>query len=73
LGVVVLTTQEKWDRMKAICRHRHDLTESRIELLNFKQLQSDRGFMVYANQPYPGMKLYLKGIHLSLERMWRDG
>jgi hypothetical protein len=40
--------------------------------LEFKRLQSDRGFMVYATQAYPSMKPYLKGFHLSLET-WRGG
>jgi len=38
--------------------------------LDFKRLRSDRGFMVYVTQAYPGMKPYLKGFHLTLE-MWR--
>ena len=40
--------------------------------MDFKKLQSDRGFLVYLTQAYPGMKPYLKGFHLSLE-MWRGG
>ncbi len=71
-GVVVLTSQEKWDRMKAICEHWWNLLEQGEMNLDFKQLQSDRGFMVYVTQAYPGIKPYLKGFHLSLET-WRRG
>ena len=69
-GVVVLTSQDKWDRMKAICSHWLDLINKGHTALDFKQLRSDRGFMVYVTQAYPGMKPYLKGFHLTLE-MWR--
>jgi len=71
-GVVVLTSQEKWDRMKIICKHWLELINNGHIELDFKRLRSDRGFMVYVTQAYPGMKPYLKGFHLSLE-MWRGG
>jgi hypothetical protein len=45
-GVVVLTSQEKWDRMKAICEHWRKLLDQGETNLDFKQLRSDRGFMV---------------------------
>jgi hypothetical protein len=69
-GVVVLTSQEKWDCMKNICKHWLELINNGHIELDFKRLRSDRGFMVYVTQAYPGMKPYLKGFHLSLE-MWR--
>jgi hypothetical protein len=72
LGVIVLTSQEKWDCMKNICKHWRDLLLHGKTELNFKQLRLDQGFMVYVTQAYPGLKTYLKGCHLSLE-MWRDG
>ena len=71
-GVMVLTSQEKWDRMKAICKYWLDILKTGEKTLEFKKLQSDRGFMVYATRAYPAMKPYLKGFHLSLE-MWRGG
>ena len=66
-GVVVLTSQDKWDRMKAICSHWLGLINKGHTSLDFKRLRSDRGFMVYVTQAYPGMKPYLKGFHLTLE------
>ena len=71
-GVVVLTSQEKWDRMKAICKHWRVILEKGDTDLDFKRLRSDRGFMVYVTQAYRRMKPYLKGFHLSLET-WRGG
>ena len=71
-GVMVLTSQEKWDRLKRICQHWYDLLTAGETALDYKQLQSDRGFMVYVAQAYTAMKPYLKGFHLSLET-WRGG
>ena len=72
VGVVVLVLQDKWDRMKNICKHWLDLLNQGKRDLDFKQLRLDQGFMVEVTQAYPGMKSYLKGFHLSLE-MWRGG
>ncbi len=71
-GVVVLKSQEKWDRMKAICKHWRGILGRGDTDLDFKRLCSHQGFMVYVTQAYPGMKPYLKGFHLSLET-WRGG
>jgi hypothetical protein len=72
VGVVVLVSQEKWDRLKAIFRYWLDLLLKGQTELDFKKLRSDRGFMVYVTQAYPSLKPYLKGFHLSLET-WRGG
>ncbi len=66
-GVVLLTSQEKWDCLKTICCKWLDLLFQGVTEINFKELQSDQGFMVHVTQAYPGMKPYLKGYHLSLE------
>ena len=71
-SVAVTTSQEKWDRMKAICSHWLSILQSGEVDLEYKKLLSDRGFMVYAVQPFPCMMPYLKGFHLSLET-WRGG
>jgi hypothetical protein len=67
VGVVVLVSQDKWTRMKNICRHWLGLLTEGKTSLDFKQLRSNPGFMVYVTQAYPGLKPYLKGFHLSLE------
>jgi hypothetical protein len=71
LGVVVLTSQEKWDCMKCICRFWLDLLNQGVSKLEHKQLRLDQGFMVYVAQAYPWMKPYINGFHLLLEK-WRD-
>ena len=70
LGVCVLASEEKWERLKNIVRKWKGRLRQEIRSLDHKELSSDRGFMVYATQPYPVMVPYLKGFHLSLE-MWR--
>ena len=70
LGVCVLTTQEKWDRFKSIIEKWLDRLNEGDQLLDHKELQSDRGFCVHLCNNYPAMKPYLKGFHLSLET-WR--
>ncbi len=72
IRVVVLTSQEKWDRMKNICRFWLDLVNQGVSELDHKQLRLDCGFMVSIAQAYLWMKPYLNGFHLSLEK-WRDG
>jgi hypothetical protein len=72
VGVAVLTSQDKWDKMKDICCFWLSQLRDGIMALEFNRLQSDRGFMVYATQAYPSMKPHLKGFHLSLET-WRGG
>ena len=71
-GVMVLTLQEKWDRLKSICAHWLTVVRRGETELEYKQLQLDWGFLVYVTQAHPSMKPYLKGFYLSLET-WRGG
>ncbi len=72
IGIAVLVLQEKWDKMKEICGVWLQILRTRNMALDYKQLQSNRGFMVYVSQAYPLFKPYLKGFHLSLET-WHGG
>ena len=72
LGIIVLTSQEKWDRLKLICKKWLTRVEAGELDLNHSELRSDKDFMVHATQAYPGMKPYLKGFHLSMET-WQGG
>ena len=71
-GVIVLTSQDKWDRLKGIIAKWIARLEAGEEMLPHSEMLSDRGFLVYVTQPYPALVPYLKGIHLTLE-MWRGG
>ncbi len=53
VGIVTLTLQEKWDRMKNCCRHWHAIVSTGKTVLDCKKLCSDQGFMVYVTQAYP--------------------
>ncbi len=72
IGVAVLVSQEKWDKMKEICNHWLWILRAGGSALDYKRLQSNRGFMVYVTQAYLSFKPYLKGFHLSLET-WQEG
>jgi hypothetical protein len=68
-GVKVLVTQEKWDKTKRL------LAALTCELakgvwLNFKSLESARGFMIYVSRNYRPMIPLLLGIHHTLDS-WR--
>jgi hypothetical protein len=60
LGVVVLTSQEKWDQLKSICSFWLEIIDQGVKELGYKCLLSDWRFMVYVMQAYPGMKPYSK-------------
>jgi hypothetical protein len=73
LGVCVLTSTEKWAKVKNILDKWWKLVSSRGTLkLSHKELLSDCGFLVYVTRTYPPMIPYLKGFHLTIE-MWRVG
>jgi hypothetical protein len=70
LGVCVLTSAEKWDKMKGILeKWWKQVAGSNVPKLSHKEMLSDRGFLVYVTRTYPAMVPYLKGFHLTIE-MW---
>jgi hypothetical protein len=69
-GVCVLTSEEKWAKMKGIVLKWSDRLKSGVNELNHKELLSERGFMVYVTRAYPPLIPYMKGFHLTAE-MWR--
>ncbi len=73
LGVCVLTSSEKWDKMKTILKKRLGrISGPSSERLSHKELLFDRGFLVNVTRTYPAMVSYLKGFHLTI-KMWRGG
>ncbi len=76
LGVCVLTSAEKWIKLRGILKKWWNLVNDSKEgeevVLSHKELLSDRGFLVYVTRTYPAMVPYLKGFHLTIE-MWRGG
>jgi hypothetical protein len=69
-GVCVLTSEEKWSKMKGIVLKWSDRLKAGVTELDHKELLSDRGFMVYVTRAYPPLIPYMKGFHLTAE-MWR--
>jgi hypothetical protein len=69
-GVYVLTSEEKWLKLKDIVSKWLSQLEGGATDLDHKELLSDRGFMVYMTRAYPSMIPYVKGFHLTIE-MWR--
>jgi hypothetical protein len=72
LGVCVLTSKEKWLKMRAILEKWEAVLAVVDPELAHKELLADRGFLVYVTRTYPALVPYLKGFHLTIE-MWRGG
>ena len=76
LGVCVLTSIEKWAKLRAILKKWWELLSTGKGVneirLPHKELLSNQGFLVYVTRTYPAMVPYLKGFHLTIE-MWRGG
>jgi hypothetical protein len=72
LGVCVLTSKEKWLKMRAILEKWEAALAVVDSELVHKELLADRGFLVYVTRTYPALVPYLKGFHLTIE-MWRGG
>lgn len=68
-SVFVTVTQERWVKTKSIIRWiSNEMEES--DVIEFKQLERYRGFLIYVARTYPMLIPYLKGIHLTLDS-WR--
>ena len=70
-GIVVMTTQEKWDKAKLQLQWIADNIDN-TNGMDHKTLERIRGFMVYVSQTYPSLVPYLKGLHATIDS-WRYG
>ncbi len=68
-GVFVMVSQEKWDKTRLVIRWIRELVRTGT-VMDYKTLESYRGFLIYVTRTYPAMVPYLKGIHATLN-MWR--
>jgi hypothetical protein len=75
-GLYVLSMEGKWNKAKKIVNdlYNHVVTEQG-SLLNFKDLQSEVGFLCHISRTYPIIFPYLKGFYNTLNnwRWDRDG
>ena len=69
-GVGVTVSEEKWQKLKGIVALWLGQVQAGETKLDRKQMESDRGFLVYVAQTFPVMKSYCKGFNLTLES-WR--
>ena len=78
LGICVLTSKEKWLKMKGILKKwlaslaAWGPCNRATPKLSHKDLSADRGFLVYVTRTYPTMVPYPKGFHLTI-KMWQGG
>ena len=67
--VKVLVSKEKWVKKKTVIdRIQKDLDDRGS--LDHNTLERERGFSIYLSRTYRSMKLYLNGIHQTLDS-WR--
>jgi len=74
-AVYKLVTQELWDKTKAkidwIWKEVQEIRAGiKTDHMDYKTLESYRGFLIYVAQTYTTLVPYLKGIHLTLDS-WR--
>ena len=74
-SVYVYVSQEKWDKAKKYVsswlEQVRKVSTSNLVLLDFKDLERGRGFLVYLSRTYPAITPFLKGVHLTLDS-WRE-
>jgi len=69
--IVVLTSQQKWDKARKIVARLREKVESGLRL-HHHTLLKERGFLVHLTMTYPILIPYLKGLHLTVDS-WRPG
>jgi hypothetical protein len=70
--VSVLTTLEKWDKLKACIDWMRSCHEE-LDGMDHVLLESKRGFLVHMGQTYPALKPYFKGVQHATLESWRKG
>jgi len=73
-AVYKLVTQERWDKTKTkidwIWKEAQEIRAGINTDMDYKTLESYRGFLIYVARTYTTLVPYLKGIHLTLDS-WR--
>jgi len=74
-GISVRSPKDKWAKAKLLVGELQQELDAydagdQPEGLDFKRLESARGFLVHMQRTYPSMTPYLKGVHLTLDS-WR--
>jgi hypothetical protein len=65
-GIYTLTSQEKWDKTKALITEMQVLLAKDLNSLPGKWLEQIQGFLMYVTRTYPGLNDWLSSHHRFL-------
>ena len=71
-GVFVLTSLEKWKKLKAMLQEIWEMLKKDPAAMPRKRLEQIRGFVMHVAQTYPFIATYMIGIHMTIDG-WRQG
>ena len=72
-GLFVTCSQDKWNKAKEIVLRRYtEVVKEGSDMLDFKTLERDVGFLVHLSRTFPSIFPYLRGIYNTLNG-WRKG
>ena len=74
VGLFVTISQKKWDRARLIINKwsRRTAQPNCVTKVNYKELESDVGFLVHLAMTYSNMKPFLKGFYSTLNEWYQD-
>ena len=74
VGVFVTVSRKKWERAKTIINKWFNILSGSEELpmLDYKELESDIGFLIHFSMSYPNIKPFLRGFYIT-SNSWRSG
>jgi hypothetical protein len=67
--VTILVSDSKWTKTKRLIRNLSEQLE-KGNLLNHKELEKTRGFLIYVSRTYKPFVPYLRGVHKTIDS-WR--
>jgi hypothetical protein len=66
-GVFVLTSQEKWTKLKDMLQEIWEMLKKDPAAISRKHLEQIRGFIMHVAQTYPFIASYMIGIHMTID------
>ena len=72
VGLFATVSQQKWDRAKSIVNKWKERVLSSKCKANYKELESDVGFLVHLAMTYSNIKPFLKGLYSTLNEWRKD-
>jgi hypothetical protein len=68
-GVFVLTSQEKWTKLKTMLQEIKEMLDKDPAAMLRKRLEQIRGFIMHVAQTYPFIASYMIGIHMTIDSL----